>query len=63
VLKSGLDTNELLISQQLPFDDTWWSVSKWDGDSIALNLSENRQLLYESIYEPELNEATEDTNE
>jgi hypothetical protein len=45
--------DKLLVSQQLPFEDTWWFESKWDGSSIALNLSENREMLYNSIYEPQ----------
>lgn len=64
VSKSGLDMEKLLVSQQLPFEDTWWFESKWDGSSIALNLSENRELLYNSIYEITVEEETEeDTKE
>ncbi len=62
VSKSGLEMDKLLVSQQLPFEDTWWFESKWDGSSIALNLSENRELLYNSIYEPVI-EDIEDTSE
>ncbi len=61
VTKSGLEMDKLLVSQQLPFEDTWWFESKWDGSSIALNLSENREMLYNSIYEPQ--EVVEDTTE
>lgn len=63
VANSGLEMDKLLVSQQLPFDDTWWFESKWDGSSIALDLSENREMLYNSIYEPQEVEETEDTNE
>lgn len=63
VAKSGLEMDKLLVSQQLPFDDTWWFESKWDGSSIALDLSENREMLYNSIYEPQEVEETEDTTE
>jgi LCP family protein required for cell wall assembly len=60
VSKSGLEMDKLLVSQQLPFEDTWWFESKWDGSSIVLNLSENREMLYNSIYEPqEIEETTE----
>ena len=60
VSKSGLEMDKLLVSQQLPFEDTWWFESKWDGSSIALDLSENREMLYNSIYEPqEVEETTE----
>lgn len=63
VAKSGLEMDKLLVSQQLPFEDTWWFESKWDGSSIALDLSENREMLYNSIYEPQEVEETEDTQE
>lgn len=60
VSKSGLEMDKLLVSQQLPFEDTWWFESKWDGSSIALDLSENREMLYNSIYDPqEVEETTE----
>lgn len=66
ISKTGLEMDELLVSQQLPFEDTWWFESKWDGSSIAVNLSENQELLYNSIYEPPVTEKTEEestTNE
>ncbi len=65
VSKTGLEMDKLLVSQQLPFDDTWWFESKWDGSSIAINYSENREMLYKSIYEPVIEEETEEdiTNE
>lgn len=62
VSKSGLEIDNLLVSQQLPFEDTWWFESKWDGSSIALDLSENREMLYNSIYEP-AEDIEETTNE
>ncbi len=64
VSKTGLEMDKLLVSQQLPFEDTWWYESKWDGSSICLNLDENRNLLYESVYEPVIEESTsEETTE
>jgi len=65
ISKSGLEMDKLLVSQQLPFEDTWWFESKWDGSSIALNLSDNREMLYNSIYEPVIEEEIEEdtTNE
>ncbi|MBQ6936137.1 MAG: LCP family protein [Clostridia bacterium] len=65
VSKTGLEMDKLLVSQQLPFEDTWWFESKWDGSSIAINFSENREMLYNSIYEPVIEEETEEdvTNE
>lgn len=65
VSKTGLEMDKLLVSQQLPFEDTWWYESKWDGSSIAISFSENREMLYESIYEPVIEEETEEetTNE
>ena len=49
--KSGADIDEMLISQKIPFDGTWDYANKWDGSSIVIDLEENRQLLYSSIYE------------
>jgi LCP family protein required for cell wall assembly len=65
VSKTGLEMDKLLVSQQLPFEDTWWFESKWDGSSIAIDFSENREMLYNSIYEPVIEEETEEdtTNE
>ena len=63
VSETGLEMDELLVSQQLPFEDTWWFESKWDGSSIAIDLEENRELLYESIYEPQTQIETEETEE
>ena len=51
VTKSGADMDKLLVSAQLPFEDTWWYSSEWDGSSIAIDLEENRQMLYTLLYE------------
>ena len=59
VTKNGADMNELLVSAQLPFEDTWWYSSEWDGSSISLNLDENRALLYSLLYEEAEEEVTE----
>lgn len=56
--KSGADMDKLLVSQQIPFDDTWWYSSQWDGSSISINLEENKQMLYSLLYE----EPVEDTS-
>ncbi len=61
ISKSGLEMDKLLVSQQLPFDDTWWFESKWDGSSIAINTEKNREMLYNSIYEPVIEDDTEET--
>lgn len=62
VTKSGGDMDNLLVSAQLPFEDTWWYSSQWDGSSISLNLDENRELLYELLYE-EKEDVPEETEE
>ena len=49
--KSGADIDKMLVSQKIPFDGTWNYANKWDGSSIVINLEENRQMLYSSIYE------------
>lgn len=62
--KSGADMEKLLVSQQIPFDDTWWYSSQWDGSSISINLEQNKQMLYTLLYEePVEEEATEETAE
>ncbi len=57
--KSGADTDKLMVSEQLPFEDTWWYSSQWDGDSISLDIEENRELLYALLYEETVEETTE----
>lgn len=59
--KSGGDMDKLLVSQKIPFDDTWHYASKWDGSSIVIDVEENKQLLYELLYEEQEEETTEDT--
>lgn len=49
--KSGADMDKLLVSAQLPFEDTWWYSSEWDGSSISIDLEANRQMLYTLLYE------------
>ena len=61
--KSGADTDKLLVSQQIPFDDTWWYSSQWDGSSISINLEQNKQMLYKLLYEEPVEELTEDVTE
>lgn len=62
--KSGADMDKLLVSQQIPFDDTWWYSTQWDGSSISINLEQNKQMLYELLYEePVEEETTEDITE
>ncbi len=58
--KSGADMDKLLVSQQIPFDDTWWYSSQWDGSSISIDLEENKQMLYTLLYEEPVEEATEE---
>ncbi len=57
--KSGADMDKLLVSAQLPFEDTWWYSSQWDGSSISLDVEENRELLYTLLYEETVEETTE----
>ena len=61
--KSGANTDEMLVSQKIPFDDTWWYSSQWDGSSISINLEQNKQMLYTLLYEEPVEETTEDVTE
>ncbi len=63
VTKSGTDMDKLLATGQLPFEDTWWYSSEWDGSSISLDLEENREKLYELLYEEPVVEKNEDSSE
>ncbi len=49
--KSDFKTDKLLVSQQIPFDDTWsYDSSTSDGSIVAIDIDENKKLLYNSIY-------------
>ncbi len=62
LLKSGGNTEKLLVSEKLPFDGTWWYSNEWDGSSISIDLEENRQILYDKLY-GEVQETTEETTQ
>lgn len=62
ISKSGGNMDELIVSQKIPFDDTWWYETKWDGSSIVINLEKNREMLYDLLYgDPVEEETTEDS--
>ncbi len=49
-VKSGGNTDKLMVSAQLPFDGTWWYSTQWDGSSISIDLEANRTMLHELLY-------------
>ncbi len=57
VTKSGTDMDKLLVSAQIPFENTWWYSSQWDGSSISINVEENKELLYNLLYEEPVDET------
>lgn len=63
VVKSGGDTESLMVSAQLPFEGTWWYSSEWDGSSISIDFEENKELLYELLYEENVEAETTQTEE
>lgn len=63
LVKSGADTDKLIVSQQIPFEGTWWYSTQWDGSSISIDLEENKQMLYTLLYEEPVEETTEETAE
>ena len=63
VTQNGADINEMMVSAQLPFEDTWWYSTQWDGSSISLDLEKNRQLLYKLLYEEAIEVDTEESTE
>ena len=48
--KNQGDTDKMLVSEKLPFDNTWSYSREWDGSSISINKKENKELLYELLY-------------
>lgn len=59
--KNQGDTDKMLVSEKLPFDDTWRYTSEWDGSSISIDKEENKQMLYDLLYgETVQEETTED---
>lgn len=63
LVKSGANSDELIVSQQIPFDGTWWYSTQWDGSSISIDLEQNKQMLYTLLYEEPVEETTEETAE
>lgn len=49
--KSGGSMDELLVTQQIPFDDTWWYSNQWDGSSISIDVEANREKLQALLYD------------
>ncbi|MBQ7115554.1 MAG: LCP family protein [Clostridia bacterium] len=63
LVKSGANSDELIVSQQIPFDGTWWYSTQWDGSSISIDLEQNKQMLYTLLYEEPVEDTTEETAE
>ena len=59
--KSGANMDKLMVSAQLPFENTWWYSAAWDGSSIAIDKEKNREMLYTLLYED--TEVVEETDE
>ncbi len=49
--KSGMNMENLIVQQQIPFEDTWHYSSEWDGSSISIDVEQNKQLLYTLLYD------------
>ncbi len=63
VVKNGTDTDNLLVTQKIPFDGTWDYANRWDGSSIAIDLEKNREMLYDTLYGEPVEETTEEETE
>ncbi len=62
--KSGGNMDKLLVTQKIPFDDTWWYSDQWDGSSISIDLETNKQMLYDLLYtDYQVEEASEEASE
>ncbi len=59
-LKSGGDMDKMLVSEKIPFDDTWHYSSEWDGSSISINKEENKEMLYKVLYADDYEPETEE---
>ncbi len=59
LVKNGKNIDELLVSQKIPFEDTWYYEDCWDGSSIAIDLEENKEILYNTVYKGEVLETEE----
>lgn len=51
----GLDN--VLVSQKIPFDGTWYYDTVYGEDVVVVDIEENASLLYQSVYEPQMLEA------
>lgn len=59
--KSGGSMDNMLATQKIPFDDTWWYSDQWDGSSISIDLEANREQLQSLLYDDyEITEATDE---
>ncbi len=48
--KNQGDTEKMLVSEKLPFDNTWQYSREWDGSSISIDKDENKEILYDLLY-------------
>ncbi len=62
-VKSGGEIDKLLINEKIPFDDTWWYSSEWDGSSISINLDENKKLLQDLLFAEEIEDIPQTIEE
>ncbi len=62
--KSGGNMDKLLVTQQIPFDDTWWYSKQWDGSSISIDVEANREKLQSLLYDDyEIEETDVDSDD
>ncbi len=58
-MKSGGEMDKMLVSAQLPFDDTWHFSREWDGSSISIDKEKNKEMLYKLLYADDYEADTE----
>ncbi len=61
--KANGELDSLLINEKIPFDDTWWYSSEWDGSSISIDLEANKTILHEKLYAESVEDLLESTDE
>lgn len=59
LLKADDGLDNMLVSQKIPFDGTWYYDTIYGEDVVVIDVEENKELLYSSVYHPEALEAEE----
>lgn len=53
LMNAGDGLDNMLVSQKIPFDGTWYYDTIYGEDVVVVDVEENARLLYQSVYEPQ----------